>query len=119
MLKYAIVVDEESKLCLVGEGDNVEFYQSLGMTEQDVEQCWNGSWYLTGFAPQKPAPTHDEISKQREEYRKKHIDSKTAERSRRQANKTWTDEDEQAFLALDAEVTAYIEEHYPYPEESE
>jgi len=59
-------------------------------------------------------PTHDDISRQREEYRKKHIDSKTAERSRRQANKTWTDEDEQAYLALDAEVTAYIEENYPY-----
>lgn len=63
-------------------------------------------------------PTHDDISRQREEYRKKHIDSKTAERSRRQANKTWTDEDEEAYLALDAEVTAYIEEHYPYNIES-
>ena len=62
-------------------------------------------------------PTHDDISKQREEYRKKHIDSKTAERSRRQANKTWTDEDEQAYLALDAEVTAWIEENLPYPAE--
>ena len=60
-------------------------------------------------------PTHDDIKKEREYYRKTHIDSKTAERSRRQANKTWTDEDEQAYLALDAEVTAYIEEHYPYP----
>lgn len=62
-------------------------------------------------------PTHDDISRQREEYRKEHIDSKTAERSRRQANGSWTDEDEQAYLALDAEVTAYIEEHYPYPVE--
>lgn len=60
-------------------------------------------------------PTHDDISKQREDYRKEHIDSKTAERSRRQANKTWTDEDEQAYLALDAEVTAWIEENLPYP----
>ena len=63
-------------------------------------------------------PTYEDIREQREEYRKKKIDSKTAERSRRQANKTWTDEDEQAFLALDAEVTAYIEEHFPYPEEA-
>ena len=62
-------------------------------------------------------PTHDDISRQREEYRKGHIDSKTAERSRRQANKTWTDEDEQAYLALDAEVTAWIEENLPYPAE--
>ena len=62
-------------------------------------------------------PTHDDISRRREEYRKEHIDSKTAERSRRQANKTWTDEDEEAYLALDAEVTAWIEENLPYPVE--
>jgi len=62
-------------------------------------------------------PTHEDIREQREEYRKTHIDSKTAERTRRQANGTWTDEDEQAYLALDAEVTAYIEEYYPYPVE--
>ena len=62
-------------------------------------------------------PTHDEISQMRENYRKSHIDSKTSERSRRTANGTWTEEDEQAYLDLDAEVTAYIEEHYPYPEE--
>jgi hypothetical protein len=33
------------------------------------------------------------------------------------ANSTWTDEDEQAYLALDAEVTTYIEQHFPYNEE--
>ena len=64
----------------------------------------------------KHEPTHDEISKIREEYRKANIDSKTAERTRRQANGTWTTEDEQAYLDLDTEVTSYIEEHFPYKE---
>lgn len=32
------------------------------MTEQDVEQAWDGNWYLTGFAPVKPVPTDAEIS---------------------------------------------------------
>ena len=54
----------------------------------------------------------------REDYRKEHIDSKTAMRSRKQANGTWTEEDEQAYLELDAEVTAWIEENLPYPEDS-
>lgn len=114
MKKYAQIVNEETKQCEVGVGDNAEYYESVGMKEMDVEQSMNGDWYVEGYAP---APTHDEIKELRKQYRQQHIDDNTAERSRRQANGTWTEEDEQAYLALDAEVTAYIEEHYPYPEE--
>jgi len=117
MLKYAKIINEETKQCEVGTGTNVKFYESIGMTEMDVEQAYNGSWYLTGYAPEKPAPTYEEIDKVREEYRKEHIDSKTAMRSRKMANQTWTADDERAYLDLDAEVTAYIEEHFPYPTE--
>ena len=31
-----------------------QFYESIGMTEQDVEQAYNGSWYLSGYAPVQP-----------------------------------------------------------------
>lgn len=31
-----------------------EWYESIGMTEQDVEQAYNGKWYLTGYAPEQP-----------------------------------------------------------------
>jgi len=65
----------------------------------------------------QPAPTREEIKQQRKQYRETHIDDETAERSRCMANGTWTAEDEQAYLALDAEVTAWIEENLPYPEE--
>ena len=112
---YAIIIDENIKLCEVGLGTNEEYYKSLGMTEMDVEQAYNGDWYVAGYAPQKPAPTHDEVSKMREEYRKEHIDSQTAMRSRKMANQTWTAEDERAYLDLDAEVTAYVEKNFPYP----
>ena len=54
MKKYAIIIDEETKVCQVGLGDNVEFYQSLGFEEMEVEQAWNGDWYVLGYAPQKP-----------------------------------------------------------------
>ena len=64
-------------------------------------------------------PTHEDIRQARIQYRREHIDDQTAERSRKQANETWTDDDEAAYLALDAEVTAWIEENLPYPEESE
>ena len=62
-------------------------------------------------------PTWEEIDQARIQYRKEHIDDKTIARSRKTANGTWTEEDEQAYLALDAEVTAWIEENLPYPEE--
>ena len=71
--------------------------------------------YLESVPNEHPAPTYDEIKEQRKVYRQEHIDDKTAERSRRQANGTWSEEDEQEYLVLDSEVTAYIEEHYPYP----
>ena len=54
MQKYAKVVDIDSKMCVVGLGDNAEFYQAAGMSLQDVEKGYNG-WYLAGFAPLRPA----------------------------------------------------------------
>ena len=63
MIKYAKVVNEETKECQVGLGTNIEFYIAQGMTEQDVEKCErNGSWYLAGYVPQE---TPEEI-KERE-----------------------------------------------------
>ena len=60
MKKYAKVINEETKACEVGLGTNSKFYQSIGMTEQEVEQAYDGSWYLDGYAPVKPAPTIEE-----------------------------------------------------------
>lgn len=51
---YAKIVNEETKQVSVGLGTNAEFYRSIGMSEMDVEQGYNGSWYLKGFAPEKP-----------------------------------------------------------------
>lgn len=59
---FSKVINEETKEVQVGFGDNKEYFESLGMTEQDVKQAWDGNWYLTGFAPVKPVPTDDEIS---------------------------------------------------------
>lgn len=119
MLKYAKIINEETKLCEVGLGTNAEFYKSIGMSEMEVEKAYTGDWYVKGYCPEKPAPTWEEIDQLRIEYRKEHIDDKTIARMRKTANGTWTEEDEQAYLELDAEVTAYIEEHYPYPVEGE
>ena len=60
--------------------------------------------------------TYEEVDDARKSYRQEHIDTKTIARARKMANGSWTDEDEQGYLALDAEVTAWIEENLPYPE---
>jgi len=60
MLKYAQISNEETKECNVGVGDNIEFYKSIGMTEMEVEQAYNGSWYVKGYCPEKPQELIDE-----------------------------------------------------------
>ena len=54
MLKYAKIVNDETKQCEVGIGTNSKFYQSIGLTQMDVEQAYNGNWYIMGYAPEKP-----------------------------------------------------------------
>ena len=46
--------DKDTKKCLeVGTGTNTEFYKSIGMTDEEVEQAYDGSYYLKGYAPTK------------------------------------------------------------------
>lgn len=69
MLKYARIVNEETKACEVGTGTNTAFYQSIGMTEMDVEQAYDGSWYLKGYAPEKPTEQKEaEVRSVRNQY---------------------------------------------------
>ena len=60
MKKYAKIINEETKECSVGLGSNAEYYQSVGMTEMDVEQAYNGNWYVCGYAPQEPEKSYAE-----------------------------------------------------------
>lgn len=54
MFKYAKIENEETKQCSVGLGTDTSFYESIGMVEMDVEEAYDGSWYLQGYAPEKP-----------------------------------------------------------------
>ena len=51
---FAKIINYETKLCDVGIGDDAAFYESIGMTDLDVEQSYNGEWYLKGYAPEPP-----------------------------------------------------------------
>lgn len=53
MFKY-VKFDENSGLCTeVGTGTNTAFYKSIGMVDMEVEQAYDGSYYLKGYAPTK------------------------------------------------------------------
>lgn len=65
MLKYAKIINQETKECEVGIGTNTNYYKSIGMAEMDVEQAWNGQWYITGYTPLKPEPTDEEQKQKR------------------------------------------------------
>lgn len=52
--KYAQIINDQTKQCAVGVGTDDEYYLSVGMSEMDVEQAWDGNWFLLGYAPEKP-----------------------------------------------------------------
>lgn len=67
MKKLAKIVDEKLHTVNVALGNNIEFYKSIGFINLDVEQGYNGNWYIQGYAPAKPEPTLEEILIQKEQ----------------------------------------------------
>lgn len=51
---FAKIVNEETMEVMVGTGTNVLYYESIGMVDMEVEQAYNGAWYVKGYAPAKP-----------------------------------------------------------------
>ena len=122
MRKYAKITNEETKLCDIGDGTNSAFYKSIGMTEMEVEQGYNGSWYLAGYAPAKPEPTKEEQQKARQEAYRADVDPITCHINRLK--------DEEQTAEVISEIASLVEERkakveeikqrFPYPvEESE
>ena len=54
MIKYAKIINDKTKACDVALGTDVDFYKSMGMQEMDVEEGYDGQWYLNGYAPVQP-----------------------------------------------------------------
>ena len=117
MIKYAKIINEQTKECEVGIGTNSEFYKSMGMSEMDVEQAYNGSWYVAGYAPEEPAPTEEEQRQKREVAYTKEVDPITCH-IQRLADEEQTPEIEQEIAELKQERSDKVEEikqRYPYP----
>lgn len=60
MIKYAKVINEDTKQVDVGLGINEAYYKGLGMSSMEVEQAYDGQWYLSGYAPAKPEETDEQ-----------------------------------------------------------
>ena len=119
MKKYAKVINEETKEVSIGTGTNTVFYKSIGMSEMEVEQAYDGSWYVAGYAPTKPEPTKEEQQKARETAYKAEVDPITCHIQRLG--------DEEQTPEVIAEIASLVEERkakvaeikarYPYPVE--
>lgn len=122
MKKYAKIVNQETKLCEVGLGTNNNFYASIGMTEMEVEQAYDGSWYVAGYAPTKPEPTKEEQRQARQEAYIDEVDPITCH-IQRLGDEEQTPEVIAEIAQLVEERKAKVEEikqRFPYPvEESE
>ena len=66
MIKYAQLINEETGLCNIGTGTNVDFYKSVGMAELDVQQSdIDNSWYLVDKCPMKTDEQKEQEEKKR------------------------------------------------------
>ena len=63
------IYDKITKKCLmVGAGTDTHYYAKIGMTDEEVEQAYDGSYWLKGYAPSQPL----------EELKEKKLDELTA-----------------------------------------
>ncbi len=80
MKYYAKIINNETKQCDVADFDEYTekqkaYFESAGMTIQDVEQAYTGQWYIEGFAPEKPESVKAaEVRQTRDNYLKKYVD---------------------------------------------
>ena len=118
MIRYAKIINEETKQCEVGIGTNAAFYQSIGMTETDVEQAYNGNWYVIGCAPAKPMPTYDEVKEIRAELYRQYADPITSHIQRLRDDENPDEEKIAGLIQERSDLVEKIKEENPYPEVS-
>ena len=117
MKKYAKIVNEETKQCEVGLGTNSAFYQSIGMTEMDVEQAYDGQWYVDGFAPVKPETTYEEVRLARANAYAYKVDTLMSEYTRKKTFDLFDEGEEETLLAKIETKVEEIKSSNPYPKE--
>lgn len=121
MEKYAKIIDEQTKEVQIGVGVNDEYYKEIGMTLMDVEQAYNGNWYVKGYAPIEPEPlppTEEEQREKRAFAYQQEVDPITCN-----INRLRDEEQTEEVIAEIADLITEralkvkeIKQRYPYPE---
>lgn len=66
MIKYCLILDEQTGLVQLGAGCDDEFYKSIGMKQRDVEQSEiDNLYYLKNKCPHYTPEEEEEIERQR------------------------------------------------------
>lgn len=74
-MTLAKIINEETKQVEIGYENYADFYESIGMSEMDVEQAYNGNWYVAGYAPEKLQEVKEqEVRAVREQYFADYVD---------------------------------------------
>lgn len=118
MIAYAQIIDEQTKQVAVGTGTDAAYYESIGMTQMEVEQCeWNRCWYVAGYVPPKPPPTHDEqIAELKRQLAE--VDEKSIRSIRAQVAGTATEQDLEYLSNLEAQAVELRRQIQELEEES-
>lgn len=116
MLKYAKIIDEETKEVSVALGTN----PPSDYLEMEVEQAYNGNWYVEGYAPEIPAPTEEEQRQKRAEAYRLEKDPITCQiiSLRDEEQTPEVIEEIRELLQKRTEIVKDIQERYPYPEDN-
>lgn len=119
MLKYAFIINKKTKQVAVCDESQIEHFKDCGYTEQEVEQSYEGLWYIAGYAPKKPAPTYEEQKEARAIAYRLEKDPITCQiqslRDEEQTEEIIAEIEELKIKRV--EVVQEIKERYPYPEE--
>lgn len=77
MKQLSKITNENTKQVEIGYVQNEAFYLERGFTEQEVEQAYNGAWYIKGYAPEKPVKQKQaEVRSVRNDYLKQYVDDR-------------------------------------------
>lgn len=121
MEKYAKIINDETKEVQIGVGCSDEYYIEIGMSLMNVEQAYNGRWYVEGFAPIEPEPippTDEEIKAMRAAAYAREVDCITAHIQRLRDESPVPEGEINELIAERTAKVAEIQKRFPYENEN-